>query len=102
MPIFAQMAALLGPWELLVCWWKLFWGTCWADLDFCFGAGGLNYQIEHHLFPSLPRHNLGKVVPEVKKLCKRHGLVYEACSMSVGTQRVLKCLGEIASHAKVA
>ena len=24
-------------------------------------TGGLNRQIEHHLFPTLPRHNLGKV-----------------------------------------
>lgn len=63
-------------------------------------SGGLNYQIEHHLFPGLPRHNLGKIVPEVRKLCKKHGLVYEACSMSVGTQRVLKCLSDIASHLK--
>ena len=23
--------------------------------------GGLNYQIEHHLFPTMPRHNLSKV-----------------------------------------
>ena len=23
--------------------------------------GGLNYQIEHHLFPTMPRHNLKKV-----------------------------------------
>ena len=25
--------------------------------------GGLNYQIEHHLFPSMPRHNLRKAAP---------------------------------------
>lgn len=25
--------------------------------------GGLNYQIEHHLFPSMPRHNLKTVHP---------------------------------------
>lgn len=24
--------------------------------------GGLNYQIEHHLFPSMPRHNLKTVI----------------------------------------
>ena len=23
--------------------------------------GGLHYQVEHHLFPYIPRHNLGKV-----------------------------------------
>lgn len=25
--------------------------------------GGLNYQVEHHLFPTMPRHNLSKVSP---------------------------------------
>lgn len=24
--------------------------------------GGLNYQIEHHLFPTMPRNNLKKVI----------------------------------------
>ena len=28
-------------------------------------AGGLNYQIEHHLFPMLPRHNFHKVRPSL-------------------------------------
>ena len=38
--------------------------------------GGLEYQIEHHLFPQLPRHNLHKVRPLVKKICKEHGIEY--------------------------
>jgi delta8-fatty-acid desaturase len=40
--------------------------------------GGLQYQIEHHLFPQMPRHNLEKVKPLVEKLCKRHDLKYES------------------------
>lgn len=40
--------------------------------------GGLQYQIEHHLFPQLPRHNLGKVKPMVEELCRRHGIRYES------------------------
>ena len=31
-----------------------------------FMMGGLNYQIEHHLFPSMPRANLAKVRPLVQ------------------------------------
>ncbi|GFH49046.1 delta-8 fatty acid desaturase [Chaetoceros tenuissimus] len=38
--------------------------------------GGLQFQIEHHLFPQLPRHNLIKVKPLVEKLCKKHGIEY--------------------------
>ena len=39
--------------------------------------GGLNYQIEHHLFPSMPRHNLRKARPVVKEFCAEHGIAYE-------------------------
>jgi fatty acid desaturase len=35
---------------------------------------GLNFQIEHHLFPTAPRNNLKKIVPHVEKLCKKYGI----------------------------
>ncbi|GAA0979270.1 NADPH-dependent stearoyl-CoA 9-desaturase [Nocardioides aquaticus] len=38
--------------------------------------GGLNYQIEHHLFPSMPRPNLRRVQPLVRAHCARHGIAY--------------------------
>ena len=38
--------------------------------------GGLNYQIEHHLFPTMPRHNLRKARPMVKALCAAVDLPY--------------------------
>ncbi|VDK73642.1 unnamed protein product [Onchocerca ochengi] len=38
--------------------------------------GGLNYQIEHHLFPSMPRHNLKVVMPLVKEFCMENDLPY--------------------------
>jgi delta8-fatty-acid desaturase len=44
--------------------------------------GGLEYQIEHHLFPMLPRHNLSKVQPFIKDICQRHGIQYRSQSMS--------------------
>lgn len=62
-------------------------------------AGGLNFQIEHHLFPSLPRHNLGKVSKRVRELCEKHGLTYESCGMVKGTCLVLKRLSEVAALA---
>ncbi|XP_053165683.1 acyl-CoA (8-3)-desaturase-like isoform X2 [Hemicordylus capensis] len=40
-------------------------------------TGHLNFQIEHHLFPTLPRHNCWKVAPLVKSLCAKHGLEYK-------------------------
>jgi len=38
--------------------------------------GWLNYQIEHHLWPSLPLSQYQKLQPEVKALCEKHGIVY--------------------------
>lgn len=34
-----------------------------------FALGGLNYQVEHHLFPNMPRSNLRRVQPLVKAHC---------------------------------
>jgi len=42
--------------------------------DFVFG--GLNYQIEHHLFPTMPRVNFGKTRALVKPFCVAHSLAY--------------------------
>jgi fatty acid desaturase len=36
-------------------------------------TGHLNYQIEHHLFPTMPRHNYPLVAPMVRKLLAQHG-----------------------------
>jgi fatty acid desaturase len=36
--------------------------------------GGLNYQIEHHLFPSMPRPALRRARPAVWAYCLGHGL----------------------------
>jgi fatty acid desaturase len=38
--------------------------------------GGLNYQIEHHLFPSMPRANLRFAQPIVEKYCQKIGMPY--------------------------
>ena len=41
-----------------------------------FFMGGLNYQIEHHLFPSMPRNNLSKARKIIKPYCAEHGFDY--------------------------
>ena len=38
--------------------------------------GGLNYQIEHHLFPSMPRCSLRRARPVVRDFCRRNGVTY--------------------------
>jgi fatty acid desaturase len=38
--------------------------------------GGLNYQIEHHLFPSMPRPHLRRAAPVIAAYCRAHGVPY--------------------------
>jgi fatty acid desaturase len=42
--------------------------------------GGLNYQIEHHLFPSMPRPNLRRAQPVVREFCVSRGVAYTEAS----------------------
>jgi fatty acid desaturase len=42
--------------------------------DFLFG--GLNYQIEHHLFPTMPRSHFAAARALVKPFCAEYGLPY--------------------------
>jgi fatty acid desaturase len=46
-----------------------------------FLLGGLNYQIEHHLFPNMPRPNLRHAQPLVRAFCCQHGLPYVEASL---------------------
>ncbi len=39
-------------------------------------TGHLNFQIEHHLFPTMPRHNYHKIAPYVISMCKKHNIEY--------------------------
>lgn len=39
-------------------------------------CGGLDRQIEHHLFPKLPPARLRKIAPEVRAVCIAHGVTY--------------------------
>jgi NADPH-dependent stearoyl-CoA 9-desaturase len=39
-------------------------------------CGGLDRQIEHHLFPRLPPNRLREIAPEVRAACEAHGVPY--------------------------
>jgi fatty acid desaturase len=51
-------------------------GGVWVDAL----LGGLNHQIEHHLFPNMPTPNLRKAQPIVEEYCAEIGVPY----LSVG------------------
>lgn len=40
-------------------------------------AGGMNYQLEHHLFPTMPRYYYPKLVPIIKQFAKEQGIEYK-------------------------
>jgi acyl-lipid Delta6-acetylenase / acyl-lipid (9-3)-desaturase len=40
--------------------------------------GGLHLQIEHHLWPRIPRHNLRAIQPRTIAFCKAHGIPYNS------------------------
>ena len=58
--------------------------------DYLFG--GLNYQIEHHLAPGLPRFELRAASLKVRAHCKRHALPYHECGWAQALAAVLRDL----------
>ena len=54
------------------------WATHGPDAGWftTFMLGGLNYQIEHHLFESMPRPNLRRVQGLVRDFCATTNLGY--------------------------
>jgi fatty acid desaturase len=61
-----------------------------------FALGGLNYQIEHHLFPNMPRPSLRRAQPLVRAHCTALGVPYNEVSL-IGSYRLalrhLKTMG---------
>jgi len=61
--------------------------------DFLFG--GLNYQIEHHLFPNLPRNNLKAAREVVRSFCAERSIPYHETGV-LGSYR------EVLTHLRLA
>jgi fatty acid desaturase len=65
--------------------------------DFVFG--GLNYQIEHHLFPTMPRVYFGRARALVKPFCLAHGLPYQEMGAFASYTLVLRELRRVSRSA---
>ena len=61
---------------------------------------GLQFQIEHHLYPRLPRHNLRKARELVKPICKKHGIHYHEPGFFAGNIEMWKQLKKVALQAR--
>ncbi|AHH98765.1 fatty acid desaturase family protein [Kutzneria albida] len=60
-----------------------------------FLLGGLNYQIEHHLFPNMPRANLRHAQPLVQRFCANNGIAYRQTGALDSYRQVLSHLHAI-------
>jgi fatty acid desaturase len=60
-----------------------------------FLLGGLNYQIEHHLFPSMPRPHLKRAQLIVSEFCRQRGISYAQCGLFRSYGHVLRHLHEM-------
>jgi fatty acid desaturase len=65
--------------------------------DFAFG--GLNYQIEHHLFPTMPRVNLGRARLIVRPFCAARGLEYTEVGPLESYRMVIAALSDVRGSA---
>lgn len=68
------------------------WFTDW----FC---GGLNYQVEHHIFPTVPRHNLPKVAQLFRAFCSKYTIPYTSETLIEGNKAVCGVLRKVSSVA---
>ncbi|CAL0318257.1 unnamed protein product [Lupinus luteus] len=72
--------------------------SCSTWMDWFFG--GLQFQLEHHLFPRLPRCQLRKISPLVIDLCKKHNLPYRTLSFWEANQWTIRTLRTAALQAR--
>lgn len=54
--------------------------------------GGLQWQVVHHIFPRVPRHNLPEVKRRLQAMCKAHGLVYKSVGWWEGNREIVRTL----------
>ncbi|MFJ8139506.1 fatty acid desaturase family protein [Streptomyces sp. NPDC096013] len=57
--------------------------------------GGLNYQVEHHLFPSMPRPHLRRAQPLVRAHCQDVGIPYVETGLVDSYRQALRHLHEV-------
>ncbi|OJD15767.1 hypothetical protein AJ78_04024 [Emergomyces pasteurianus Ep9510] len=69
----------------------------WLD----FFHGGLQFQAIHHLYPTIPRHNLRKTQRFVQEFCKDVGIPYAVFTFLSGNKKVIQKLGDVAMQARI-
>jgi fatty acid desaturase len=60
-----------------------------------FFMGGLNHQIEHHLFPSMPRPGLKRARALVRAHCQENGITYAEASLRQAYRVIIRYLNTV-------
>jgi fatty acid desaturase len=71
-------------------------GGWWATVLY----GGLNHQVEHHLFPSMPRPHLSKARRIVKEHCATVGVPYTEATVPASYGIVVSYLNKVGFAAR--
>ncbi|OHE98556.1 fatty acid desaturase [Colletotrichum orchidophilum] len=98
---FAMSTADLGPYESFP--QKMLRTTMDVDcptwLDFF--HGGLQFQVVHHMYPRIPRHNLRKTQRLVQEFCNDVGIPYALYGFVEGNKDVIGRLAEVSRQAAI-
>jgi acyl-lipid Delta6-acetylenase / acyl-lipid (9-3)-desaturase len=62
-------------------------------------TGGLGYQVEHHIWPTLPRHSLPHAAVILQKFCHDHNVPYTCKGLVEGNAEVWRLLAAIGVNA---
>jgi fatty acid desaturase len=71
-------------------------GGSWVD----YFMGGLNHQVEHHLFPTMPRPHLRHTKKVVQKFCAENNIPYTQTSLVKSYAIVIAYLNRVGLAAK--
>lgn len=71
-------------------------GGRWVDIF----MGSLNFQVEHHLFPSMPSPALRQVRPMVKEFCAERGIKYTETTLVESYGIVVRYLNTVGLAAR--
>ncbi|KAI0597154.1 fatty acid desaturase [Biscogniauxia sp. FL1348] len=69
----------------------------WLD----FFHGGLQFQVIHHLYPRMPRHNLRRAQKLVQDFCNEVGIPYALYGFVDGNKQVVGTLAEVSRQAAI-
>lgn len=62
--------------------------------------GGLNYQVEHHLFPNMARPHLRKAQEITKEYCETHNILYTETGLMQSYKIVIQYLNRVGLSAR--